>query len=110
MVPVDDCRSSSAGVHRAHRQLRRRRRLGRRRSLLRTPPRAMRMPAPRFTSALHDERTAAWLGIALGVTFAICFATGLWSHLQQNPPAWFDPIARPAGLYRATQGLHVATG
>jgi DMSO/TMAO reductase YedYZ molybdopterin-dependent catalytic subunit len=64
----------------------------------------------RFTSPLHDERTAAWLGIALGVSFTICFATGFWSHLQQNPPAWFDPIARPAGLYRFTQGLHVATG
>ena len=65
---------------------------------------------PRFTSRLHDERTAAWLGIALGVTFSICFATGLWSHLQQSPPAWFDPPARPAGLYRFSQGLHVATG
>jgi DMSO/TMAO reductase YedYZ molybdopterin-dependent catalytic subunit len=67
-------------------------------------------PQPRFTSALHDERTAAWLGIALGVTFTICFGTGLWSHIQQNPPSWFEPIARPAGLYRFTQGLHVATG
>ena len=67
-------------------------------------------PEPRFTSALHDERTAAWLGIALGITFTICFGTGLWSHLQQNPPSWFQPIARPAGLYRFTQGLHVATG
>ena len=70
----------------------------------------MKAPQPRFTSALHDDRTAAWLGIALGVTFTICFTTGLWSHIQQNPPAWFDPIARPAGLYRVTQGLHVATG
>jgi DMSO/TMAO reductase YedYZ molybdopterin-dependent catalytic subunit len=64
----------------------------------------------RFRSALHEPRTAAWLGIALGVSFTVCFATGLWSHLQQNPPSWFDPIARPAGLYRVTQGLHVATG
>lgn len=64
----------------------------------------------RFRSALHDERTAAWLGIALGVSFTVCFATGVWSHLQQNPPGWFDPIARPAGLYRVTQGVHVATG
>jgi DMSO/TMAO reductase YedYZ molybdopterin-dependent catalytic subunit len=68
------------------------------------------LPRPRFRSALHDERTAAWLGIALGVSFTVCFATGFWSHLQQNPPSWFDPIARPAGLYRFTQGLHVATG
>jgi DMSO/TMAO reductase YedYZ molybdopterin-dependent catalytic subunit len=67
-------------------------------------------PRLRFPSALHDERTAAWLGIALGVSFSICFATGIWSHLQQNPPSWFDPMARPAGLYRFTQGLHVATG
>jgi DMSO/TMAO reductase YedYZ molybdopterin-dependent catalytic subunit len=65
---------------------------------------------PRFTSALHDERTAAWLGIALGVAFVTCFATGLWSHLQQNPPSWFDAPARPAGLYRLTQGIHVGTG
>ncbi len=64
----------------------------------------------RFRSALHDERTAAWLGMALGVSFTVCFATGFWSHLQQNPPGWFDPIARPAGLYRVTQGIHVATG
>ena len=70
----------------------------------------MKAPQPRFTSALHDDRTAAWLGIALGVTFSVCFATGLWSHIQQNPPSWFDPIARPAGLYRFTQGLHIATG
>ncbi len=67
-------------------------------------------PATRFTSALHDERTAAWLGLALGITFTTCFATGLWSHLQQDPPSWFEPFARPAGLYRFTQGVHVATG
>ncbi|HEU5307879.1 MAG TPA: molybdopterin-dependent oxidoreductase [Acidimicrobiia bacterium] len=70
----------------------------------------MSAPAPRFTSALHDERTAAWLGVALGVAFTTCFVTGLWSHLQQDPPSWFHLFARPAGLYRFTQGLHVATG
>ncbi len=64
----------------------------------------------RFTSPLHDERIAAILGIALGLSFTICFATGLWSHLVQHPPSWFTPPARPAGLYRFTQGLHVATG
>jgi DMSO/TMAO reductase YedYZ molybdopterin-dependent catalytic subunit len=30
--------------------------------------------------------------------------------MQQNPPSWFEPLARPAGLYRITQGVHVATG
>lgn len=58
----------------------------------------------------HQPRTAAILGVALGVCFSICFATGLLSHLIQHPPTWFSYPARPAGLYRVTQGLHVATG
>jgi hypothetical protein len=58
----------------------------------------------------HDERNAAVLGIALGVCFTICFATGLYSHALQSPPSWFHAFPRPAGLYRLTQGLHVATG
>ncbi len=58
----------------------------------------------------HDERTAALLGIALGVSFAVCFATGLLSHLIQQPPGWFRWPPRPAGLYRITQGVHITTG
>jgi DMSO/TMAO reductase YedYZ molybdopterin-dependent catalytic subunit len=64
----------------------------------------------RFTSPLHDPRTAAWLGLALGVAFTVCFATGLVSHLIQQPPRWFEWPARPVWVYRVTQGLHVATG
>ena len=64
----------------------------------------------RYDSPLHETRTAAWLGIALGVTFGLCFVTGVWSHLAQDPPSWFTYPARPAGLYRITQGLHVASG
>lgn len=64
----------------------------------------------RATSPLRDERTAALLGITLGVTFTVCFATGLYSHWAQST----DPIiafpARPAGLYRVTQATHVFTG
>jgi DMSO/TMAO reductase YedYZ molybdopterin-dependent catalytic subunit len=63
-----------------------------------------------FRSTLRDERTAAVLGIALGVSFSVCFATGLVSHLIQDPGSWFHWPARPAGLYRVTQGLHVVTG
>lgn len=59
---------------------------------------------------VHDDRTLALLGIALGVTFTVCFATGMLSHLIQNPPGWFTWSPRPAGGYRITQGLHVATG
>jgi DMSO/TMAO reductase YedYZ molybdopterin-dependent catalytic subunit len=65
---------------------------------------------PRFESNTRSERVAAILGTALGITFTICFITGIYSHLLQNPPAWFTAPARPAGLYRITEGLHVATG
>jgi DMSO/TMAO reductase YedYZ molybdopterin-dependent catalytic subunit len=58
----------------------------------------------------HDTRTTSILGIALGVSFTICFLTGMLSHLIQHPPGWFHYPARPAGLYRLTQGVHVATG
>lgn len=64
----------------------------------------------RFTSPIRDERTAAVLGSALGVGFVLCFATGLLSHLIQDPPSWFLWTSRPAGLYRVTQGLHVVVG
>lgn len=64
----------------------------------------------RFRSALHEPRTAAILGAALGVTFTVCFVTGVLSHMIQDPPGWFWWPPRPAGLYRVTQGLHVATG
>jgi DMSO/TMAO reductase YedYZ molybdopterin-dependent catalytic subunit len=64
----------------------------------------------RFRSPLHEPRTAALLGIALGVSFVVCFVTGVLSHLIQNPSSWFWWPPRPAGLYRFTQGLHVATG
>ncbi len=63
-----------------------------------------------FTSTLRDERTAALLGVTLGVTFTMCFVTGVLSHLIQDPPSWFQWPSRPAGLYRVTQGVHVATG
>ena len=49
----------------------------------------------RLDRSAVDERTAAWLGVALGVTFGVCFATGVWSHLAQDPPPWFTPPARP---------------
>ncbi len=63
-----------------------------------------------FTSPLHSTRTAAILGIALGIAFTTCFLTGLVSHAHQHPPSWFALPSRPAGLYRISQSLHVATG
>jgi DMSO/TMAO reductase YedYZ molybdopterin-dependent catalytic subunit len=63
-----------------------------------------------FTSPLHSERRAARTGAVLGMAFAVCFLTGLISHLVQSPPGWFAWPASPAWLYRVTQGMHVATG
>jgi DMSO/TMAO reductase YedYZ molybdopterin-dependent catalytic subunit len=80
-----------------------------------TPSRALDAMRPdaigrRFTSRLHDPRTASLLGIALGVTFTVCFATGLLSHLFQQPPHWLSLPTRPANLYRVSQGVHTITG
>ncbi len=63
-----------------------------------------------YQSPLRDERLAAWLGASLGILFSICFVTGLYSHLHQHPLSWLPVPARPAGLFRFTQGLHVASG
>lgn len=63
-----------------------------------------------FRSSLHDERTAALLGTALGIAFTTAFLTGLISHELQlrHPPTWIPD--RPVWIYRFTQGLHVASG
>jgi DMSO/TMAO reductase YedYZ molybdopterin-dependent catalytic subunit len=65
-----------------------------------------------FRSRLHGERTAAMLGIALGVAFTVCFVTGLISHFIQRGPEWTQAAwpAHPVSLYRVTQGIHVLTG
>jgi DMSO/TMAO reductase YedYZ molybdopterin-dependent catalytic subunit len=59
---------------------------------------------------MHDDRTASILGVALGVCLVTAFVTGLISHYVQHPVSWFHWPTRPAGLYRVTQGIHVATG
>lgn len=64
----------------------------------------------RFTSPLHDERVAARLGVALGITFTACAVTGAYSHVLQSEPSWLTIPSRPAGLYRVTQGIHVVSG
>ena len=78
-----------------------------------TPPEALRIGPLKegaFTSRLHSERVAAWLGLWLGITFSVCMLTGLWSHFVQHPPSWFTVPSHPVWLYRVTQGTHVLTG
>lgn len=67
-------------------------------------------PPQAATSAVHDERVVARVGRWLGIAFAVCFATGVLSHLHQNPVAWLPLGPTPSWGYRLTQGLHVATG
>jgi DMSO/TMAO reductase YedYZ molybdopterin-dependent catalytic subunit len=59
---------------------------------------------------VHGQRTGAVLGLMLLAAFSICLVTGLWSHYAQHPTSWFTWPARPAGLYRVSQGAHVVTG
>lgn len=74
------------------------------------PPRALDPRRIPFSSTLHSQKNAAILGTALGVSFFLCFFTGLFSHLLQNPVSWWTISPRPAGLYRVNQGLHVLSG
>ncbi|MEU6079996.1 molybdopterin-dependent oxidoreductase [Streptomyces sp. NPDC047108] len=76
-------------------------------------PRLPRRPSlPVFSGALHDARTATVTGRLLAAAVAVCFVTGLVSHVLQHPPAW--PAnglpSRPVWGYRVSQGLHVASG
>lgn len=64
----------------------------------------------RFAGRLRGEGVAARLGAALGVSFTLALATGLFSHFLQHPPTWLDWPSRPVSLYRLTQGLHVIGG
>ncbi|MEP7059472.1 MAG: molybdopterin-dependent oxidoreductase [Actinomycetota bacterium] len=74
------------------------------------PPRVGPFREGVFDSPLHEERTAAWLGVALGIAFSVCFLTGLISHGIQHPPGWLQWFPRPSWLYRLSQGIHVTTG
>ena len=46
----------------------------------------------------------------LGISFSICFVTGLLSHYQYQPWSWLPQPASPVWGYRLSQGVHVATG
>lgn len=68
--------------------------------------------AERATSdpPVKSARTTVVVGRLLGAAFLICFGTGIYSHLLQDPLPWLPMPARPVELYRVTQGLHVITG
>ncbi len=72
-----------------------------------------RLPVPTessFTSTLRDERLTARVGTWLGVSFGLCFLTGLISHWYYLNDAPIFPPVRPIWGYRVTQGVHVLSG
>lgn len=58
----------------------------------------------------RTTRMAVVVGRLLGAGFAICFLTGVYSHLLQDPLPWLPLPAGPAHLYAWTQGTHVVVG
>jgi DMSO/TMAO reductase YedYZ molybdopterin-dependent catalytic subunit len=64
----------------------------------------------RFHSPLHSEWLAVLLGLVLGVSFTVCFLTGIVDYLAQHPPSWFHLPLHPVNFYRVTEGVHVVTG
>ncbi len=63
-----------------------------------------------FASEMRSKRLTVVLGRWLGTAFVICFVTGVFSHLLQDPPGWMVFPTRPVWIYQFTQGLHVTTG
>lgn len=65
---------------------------------------------PNFTSPAHSPKVSSRIGLWLGVSFGLCFVTGVLSHYVQHPDGWFTWPSRPINLYRITQGVHVLSG
>lgn len=65
---------------------------------------------PKFDARLRSAAVTARIGRLLGISFGLCFVTGLLSHYQYHPWSWLPVPASPAWGYRLTQGLHVITG
>ena len=53
---------------------------------------------------------AVVIGRLLGVAFIVCFLTGVYSHLLQDPLPWLPLAVGPNHLYGWTQGTHVIVG
>ncbi|MBF4602904.1 molybdopterin-dependent oxidoreductase [Curtobacterium sp. VKM Ac-2884] len=63
-----------------------------------------------LASPNRNARSAVVLGRLLGIAFVVCFGTGIYSHLLQEPLGWMRFPTRPTQLYQFTQGLHITTG
>lgn len=63
-----------------------------------------------MASPNRNARSAVVWGRLLGVAFVVCFGTGVYSHLLQDPLPGMRFPTRPAQLYQFTQGLHITAG
>ncbi|WIB25872.1 molybdopterin-dependent oxidoreductase [Curtobacterium sp. MCSS17_015] len=63
-----------------------------------------------MASPNRTARSAVVTGRLLGIAFLVCFVTGVYSHLLQEPLGWMRFPTRPVQLYQVTQGLHVTAG
>jgi DMSO/TMAO reductase YedYZ molybdopterin-dependent catalytic subunit len=70
----------------------------------------MRHTRDAMASPNRTARGAVVTGRLLGVAFLVCFLTGVYSHLLQEPLGWMRFPTRPAQLYQFTQGLHITAG
>ncbi|BAS11207.1 oxidoreductase molybdopterin binding [Arthrobacter sp. Hiyo4] len=66
--------------------------------------------AARFASPTRSTRLTVVLGRWLGLSFTVCFLTGLFSHGLQNPPSWMFFPTSPVWIYQLTQGTHITAG
>jgi len=74
------------------------------------PQRLTEALAARFASPTRSTRLTVALGRWLGLSFTVCFLTGLFSHGLQNPPSWMFFPTSPVWIYQLSQGLHVTSG
>ncbi len=74
------------------------------------PQRLTKALAARFASPTRSTRLTVVLGRWLGLSFTVCFLTGLFSHGLQNPPSWMFFPTSPVWIYQLTQGIHITAG
>ncbi len=63
-----------------------------------------------MASPNRNARSAVVLGRLLGIAFLVCFGTGVYSYLLQQPLPGMRFPTRPTQLYQFTQGLHITAG
>ena len=69
------------------------------------------VPRPEtFSSSVHSPAVTARVGLWLGVSFSICFLTGIVSHWAYSPDPLIPFPTFPSWGYRLNQGTHILAG